>query len=31
MKETIKDISIAIVIGLTFATLALEWFDVLTY
>jgi hypothetical protein len=31
MKETIKDISLAIVIGLIFATLALEWFDVLTY
>lgn len=31
MKETIKDITLAIVIGLTFATLALEWFDVLTY
>jgi hypothetical protein len=31
MNETIKDISLAIVIGLTFAALALEWFDVLTY
>lgn len=31
MKEAIKDISLAIVIGLTFAAFALEWFDVLTY
>jgi len=31
MKETILDISLAIVLGLTFAALSLEWFDVLTY
>jgi hypothetical protein len=31
MKETILDITLAIVLGLTFAALALEWFDVLTY
>jgi hypothetical protein len=31
MKETILDISLAIVLGLAFAALALEWFDVLTY
>jgi hypothetical protein len=31
MKETILDITLAIVLGLAFAALALEWFDVLTY
>ena len=31
MKETILDITLAIVLGLTFAAFALEWFDVLTY
>ena len=31
MKEKIADISIAIVLGLTLAALALAWFDVLTY
>jgi hypothetical protein len=31
MKEIILDISLAIVLGLAFAALALEWFDVLTY
>lgn len=31
MKEKIADISLAIVLGLTLAALALAWFDVLTY
>jgi hypothetical protein len=31
MKETIADISLAIVLGLAIAALALAWFDVLTY
>jgi hypothetical protein len=31
MKESIKDVSLAIVIGLTLAAFALEWFDVLTF
>jgi hypothetical protein len=31
MKEKIADISLAIVLGLSFAALALAWFDVLTY
>jgi hypothetical protein len=31
MKQTILDISLAIVLGLCFATLALSYFDVLTY
>lgn len=31
MKDTIKDITLAIVIGLTFAAFALAYFDVLTY
>jgi hypothetical protein len=29
MKESIKDVSLAIVIGLTLAAFALAWFDVL--
>lgn len=31
MKDTIKDITFAIFLGLVFTALALEWFDVLTY
>ena len=31
MKDSIKDIAFAIFLGLVFAALALEWFDVLTY
>jgi hypothetical protein len=31
MKQTLLDISLAIVLGLCFATLALSYFDVLTY
>ena len=29
MKESIKDVSLAIIIGLTLAAFALAWFDVL--
>ena len=31
MKETILDIALAIVLGLTFAAFALHYFDVLVY
>lgn len=31
MKETILDITLAIVLGLTFAAFALHYFDVLVY
>jgi hypothetical protein len=31
MKETILDLTLAIVLGFTFTAFALEWFDVLTY
>ena len=31
IKQTLLDISLAIVLGLCFASLALSWFDVLTY
>lgn len=31
MKDIIKDISLAIFLGLIFAAFALEYFDVLTY
>lgn len=31
MKQTLLDISLAIILGLCFATLALSYFDVLTY
>ena len=31
MKETLKDIALAIVLGLTFAAFALHYFDVLFY
>ena len=31
MKETLKDITLAIVLGLTFAAFALHYFDVLFF
>ena len=31
MKDTIKDITLAAVLGLTFAALALAYFDILYY
>ena len=31
IKQTLLDISLAIILGLCFASLALQYFDVLTY